>query len=69
MEPQEKITVSILCMAYNHEDYIRDALEGFLMQETDFPFEVIVHDDASTDRSAEIIREYEKRYPELMRLF
>ena len=50
--------VSVFCFAYNHEDTIEDALDGFLMQQTNFPFEVIVHDDASTDRTAHIIREY-----------
>lgn len=56
-------TVSVCCLAYNHENFIRDCLNGFLMQETSFPIEVLVHDDASTDRTASIIREYEERYP------
>ena len=55
--------VSIKCLTYNHEKYIAQAMDGFLMQETDFPFEVIVHDDASTDKTADILREYEKKYP------
>lgn len=55
--------VSIKCLAFNHEKYIAQALDGFLMQETDFPFEAIVHDDASTDKTADIIREYQKKYP------
>lgn len=62
----ENIKVSVICIVYNHEKYLRDALEGIVMQKTDFPFEVIVHDDASTDNSAEIIREYKKKYPELI---
>lgn len=59
--------VSILCTAYNHGAYIRAALEGFVSQVTDFPFEVVVHDDASTDGTADIIREYEQLYPQIVR--
>jgi len=59
--------VSISCITYNHELYIRDAIEGFLIQETEFPFEVLIHDDASTDRTADIIREYEFRYPAIVK--
>lgn len=59
--------VAIHCIAYNHEPYIRDALEGFVMQRTDFPFVAIVHDDVSTDRTADIIREYADRYPEIIK--
>ncbi len=62
-----KPVVSICCLAYNHEPYIEDALEGFLIQETDFPFEVLIHDDASTDRTADIIREYEAAYPHIIK--
>ena len=54
----ETPVVSVCSMAYNHEKYIEDAIEGFLIQETDFPFEVIIHDDASTDNTANIIREF-----------
>ena len=63
----DDIQVSIICNAYNHEKYIRDAMEGFVMQKTTFPFEILVHDDASTDKTAGIIREYEKRYPEIVK--
>ena len=59
-----KPLVSICCITFNQEAYIRDALEGFVNQKTDFAYEVLIHDDASTDRTAEIIREYEKRYPD-----
>lgn len=58
-----KPLVSICCITYNHEKYIEDALDSFLMQETNFPFEIIVHDDASTDNTAKTIRKYEKKYP------
>lgn len=63
MEP----IVSICCKTYNHEKYIADALDSFLMQEASFPYEIIVHDDASTDRTAEIIREYERKYPGIVK--
>lgn len=63
----DDIMVSIYCMAYNHEKYIRQTFEGFLKQNTDFKYEVIVHDDASTDKTAEIIREYEEKYPDIFK--
>ena len=56
-----KPLLSICCTAYNQENYIVQALEGFLMQKTTFPIEIIVHDDASTDRTADIIKEYAKK--------
>jgi len=62
-----KPLVSIQCLTYNHENYIEDAIEGFLIQDTDFPFEVIIHDDASTDDTATIIKKYEERYPKIIK--
>lgn len=62
-----EIIVSILCMTYNHEKYIKDALEGFINQKTNFRYEVIVHDDASTDKTAEIIQEYAEKYPDIIK--
>ncbi|NLL27630.1 MAG: glycosyltransferase [Bacteroidales bacterium] len=59
--------VSICCLTYNHEPYIRKCLDGFIMQKTDFLFEVLIHDDASTDRTADIIREYEAKYPDIIK--
>lgn len=64
---KNNIEVSIVCNTYNHEKYIREALEGFLKQKTNFKFEVLIHDDASTDHTAEIIKEFEERYPEVIR--
>lgn len=66
-EKQETVMVSICCITYNQEEYIRDALDGFLSQETDFSYEVLIHDDASTDRTADIIREYARQYPEIIK--
>ena len=63
------IKVTVLCTAYNHEKYIRQCLEGFVMQRTKFAFEVLVNDDCSTDHTADIIREYETTYPSIIRAF
>ncbi len=62
----DKPKVSIICLLYNMKEYIAQALDSMLMQKTDFPFEIIVHDDASTDGSTEILREYEKKYPDII---
>ncbi len=59
--------VSICCVTYNHEQYIRQCLDGLLMQKTNFPIEVLIHDDASTDYTADIIREYEEKFPEIIK--
>ena len=59
--------VSIRCLVYNHEPFLRQCLDGFVMQKTTFPFEAIVHDDASTDGSAAIIREYAEKYPDIIK--
>lgn len=59
--------VSIRCTVYNHEPFLRQCLDGFVMQKTTFPFEAIVHDDASTDGSAAIIREYAEKYPDIIK--
>lgn len=57
----DDIEISIVCAAYNHEKYIASALEGFLAQTTNFSVEILVNDDASTDRTAQIIKEYQRR--------
>lgn len=64
---QEEIVVSILCITYNQKEYLKSALDGCVHQETDFAFEIIVHDDASTDGTTEIIKEYAEKYPALIR--
>lgn len=67
IEEIKPIMLSIRCMVYNHEPYLRDCLEGFVMQKTTFRFEAIVHDDASTDGSATIIKEYAEKYPDIIK--
>ena len=62
-----KPKVTVLCTAYNHKDFIRKALDGFIMQKTNFSFEVLVHDDASTDGTTDIIREYAEKYPNIIK--
>lgn len=59
--------VSISCITYNHAPYIRECLDGFMMQQTNFPFEVLIHDDASTDGTTEIIRGYAEKYPNIIK--
>lgn len=67
MSNEIKPLVSVCCLVYNHEPYLRDCFEGFVKQQTTFPFEILVHDDASTDHSADIIREYTAKYPHLFK--
>jgi glycosyltransferase involved in cell wall biosynthesis len=63
----EQPMVTVWCLTYNQKDYIRDALDGFVMQETNFSYEVIVHDDASTDGTTDIINEYATNYPKIIK--
>lgn len=62
-----EIIVSICCLIYNHAPYLRECFEGFVMQKTNFPIEILVHDDASKDGSQEIIKEYTAKYPTLFK--
>ena len=63
---KDDIKVSIICTAYNHEKFLRKCLEGFVMQKTNFKFEAIIHDDASTDGTKAIIQEFESKYPDII---
>ncbi len=64
---EEQPMVSIICCAYNHGKYIRECLEGFVSQKTTFKYEAIVHDDASSDETAAVIREFEEKYPDIIK--
>lgn len=59
--------LTVCCLTYNHEKYIRKTLEGFVNQNTTYKYQVLVHDDASTDGTQDIIREYAQRYPDLIK--
>ena len=59
--------VSVICTAYNHENFIQDAIEGVIHQKTDFNYEFLIHDDASTDKTAKIIQAYAQKYPTVIR--
>lgn len=56
--------VSVVCVTYNHEKFLRQALDGFLMQKTSFPVEIILAEDCSTDGTRKICEEYKAKYPE-----
>lgn len=66
MGREKNIKVSVLCLTYNQKDYIGDCLRGFISQNTDFDFEILVHDDASTDGTTEIVMEYVEKYPNIV---
>lgn len=61
------IEVSVLCLAYNHRNFIKQALDSIIAQKTNFLFEIVVHDDSSEDGTAEIIKQYTESYPDLIR--
>ncbi len=64
----DDIEVSVCCVVYNQVNYVEEMLEGILMQKTDFKYEIIIHDDASTDGTVEILKRYKRKYSEIIRL-
>lgn len=66
---KERVDISIFCVTYNHKKYIRDALNGFLAQKTNYSFQIAIFDDASNDGTSEILLEYKRKYPDKIRLF
>ncbi|HIF9430774.1 TPA: glycosyltransferase [Photobacterium damselae] len=64
----DKIYISCVCITFNQKDYIRDAIDSFLAQETDYCFEIILHDDVSTDGTRDILLEYKNKYPSIIKL-
>ena len=67
MQMDNNPVVSIICLTYNQEEFVRDCLDGFMAQKTDFPFEILIYDDASTDSTPDIIREYVDKYPDVFK--
>ncbi len=65
--PESVATVTVVCIAYNQAKYIRQCMESIVSQKTDFPFELLIHDDCSTDGTTEIIREFEQNYPDIVK--
>ena len=66
-DENNEIAVSVFCLAFNHEKFIARCLDGFVTQETNFKFEVLVHDDCSSDATPEIIRAYAEKYPDIIK--
>lgn len=66
-QPEQEYSVLIHCSTYNHGKYIKDALEGFVMQKCSFPFCAIIIDDCSMDNNVEIIRDYAEKYPKIIK--
>lgn len=67
--PSKEMMVSVFCLTYNQEKYIKSALDSFLSQLVDFNVEIVVHDDASTDSTQDILKEYAKKYPNIVKVF
>jgi glycosyltransferase involved in cell wall biosynthesis len=67
-DEQEPVRISICCITFNHRPYIEKCIEGFLEQRCDFRVEILLHDDASTDGTSDVLKEYAARYPSLIRV-
>lgn len=65
---ENEIEVSVMVITYNHENYIKECLESILCQKTNFPFEIMISDDASIDKTPEILKQYKEKYPEKIKL-
>ena len=63
----EEIRVSVCMVTYNQKKYIAQAIDSVLMQKTNFKFELVIGDDASTDGTTDIVRQYAQKYPDIIR--
>ena len=68
-EVPANVLVSVVMMTYNQREYIGQAIEGVLMQDVDFPFELCIGEDGSSDGTRDICIQYAKKYPNRIRLF
>lgn len=68
MDENKEILVSVICLTYNHERYIRECVDSLINQKTSFKYEILIHDDCSTDKTTQILKEYERRYPKIIRI-
>lgn len=66
LDNEEPVEISIVCCVYNQAGYIEKTLDSLIAQKLKVPFEIVIHDDCSTDGTREIIEQYEKQYPELI---
>lgn len=66
---REKPLVSVIVTTYNHQQFIREALDSILMQTVDFPYEILIGDDCSTDQTPDILKEYQGKYPDIIKLW
>ena len=67
MKDKSQLVLTVLCTSYNQVDYIRECLEGIVMQKCSYKWEAIVHDDASTDGTQDVIREYAVKFPNIIK--
>lgn len=63
----DSLLVSVSCITFNHGKFIKECLDGILNQKVDFNFEVLINDDASTDETQDILKSYEKEYPDIIK--
>jgi glycosyltransferase involved in cell wall biosynthesis len=68
MITDQNLMVSVCCTTYNHKDFISQTIESFLMQETNFRYEIVVGDDCSTDGTTEILKSYKEKYPDMIKI-
>lgn len=68
MTKSNDMMLSVCCITYNHKQFIAEAIDGFLMQKTNFLFEIVIGDDCSTDGASEIINTYKEKYPDKIKL-